>query len=447
MLCWLKPKTAVALATGPTARKTAVAVVDQGILSATNFFTGLMLARLCSKEEFGAYALAFSVMLAANGLQTALVTGPMTVLGAGREGDDWRGYATSMALAQLVLGGALAVLSAAVCGTLAALGALKGPLAGAFLAMSGALFFIQAREFCRRALYTRLRAWRVLLNDVCYSGLQIGGLLALWKLGGGSWGRGGHEATAGFLSGKSAFLCMGASVTAGSLLGLWQIRRSLTGGPTRRRGHLRETWNFAKWSLGSLAGSVLTIQATTWVIGGIAGIAAVGMVTAARLLVAPLQLIIFGGPNVLVPRAARAYGQGGREMLLTFVRRLAPVWLVIFVGYGVLVGMAPQFWLNLLFGGKYSGATFIVILWVAAYVAVGVGQLPAMVVSAMRRPDAAMIVGLVAGAASVLITAACTAWGGAEWAVAGRVVGATLATVSLVEWVRRNLLCSRASPQ
>ena len=60
-----------------------------------NFLTSLLLARLCAPKQFGAYVLASSALLAGSGLQGALVTGPMTVLGAGRDGQDWKSYATT----------------------------------------------------------------------------------------------------------------------------------------------------------------------------------------------------------------------------------------------------------------------------------------------------------------------------------------------------------------
>ncbi len=99
-------------ATGPTARKSLWALADQGAQSATNFLTSLLLAKLCAPKQFGVYVLASSALLAGSGLQGALLTGPMTVLGAGRDGDDWKRYATTLAIAQVFLGISMAVVAA-----------------------------------------------------------------------------------------------------------------------------------------------------------------------------------------------------------------------------------------------------------------------------------------------------------------------------------------------
>src|SRR5580692_2008359 len=49
-----------------------VSLADQAVASATNFVTGVIIARTCSKEELGLYMLGFSLILLMTDLQSSL---------------------------------------------------------------------------------------------------------------------------------------------------------------------------------------------------------------------------------------------------------------------------------------------------------------------------------------------------------------------------------------
>ena len=427
-------------ATGPTARKSLWAVADQGTQSATNFLTSLLLARLCAPKQFGAYVLASSALLAGSGLQGALVTGPMTVLGAGRDGQDWKSYATTLAMAQVLLGILMAAVAAAA--PVGWLG-LGDDLRPVLWAMSAALPFVQAREFCRQVLYTRLRAAEAFSNNLFYSVAQLGGVILLWKLGGQSASGAGEVLTAVWLSARNVFLVMAIVSLAGTVVGLWQIRRDLTPRIPGARRDLVKTWHFSRWKLGNQFGVLLAGQASLWAIGGLKGTAGVGMVEAARLVLAPLQILWLGVPKVLDPRAVRLYERQGAGHLRGFLKRLLPLWSAPFLAYGLIVLAAPEYWLDLLFGEKYEGAGAIVMLWVLVYVLLGLRVMPALVLNALKRPDVMLFVSIPVGVVTVLSTAGLTGWAGLDWAVGGRVMGDLLALIATGFWART--LLARAS--
>src|ERR1035438_208101 len=68
-----------ALAPETALHQSIVSLADQGVASATNFLTGIIIARACSKEELGLYMLGFSLVLLAGGLQTTLICTPYMV--------------------------------------------------------------------------------------------------------------------------------------------------------------------------------------------------------------------------------------------------------------------------------------------------------------------------------------------------------------------------------
>ena len=62
-----------------------LAVVDQGVVSATAFLSAVIVGRLTSVEEFGTYVLGISLTVIAQDVQAALVATPLMV-----RGPHWR---------------------------------------------------------------------------------------------------------------------------------------------------------------------------------------------------------------------------------------------------------------------------------------------------------------------------------------------------------------------
>ena len=56
------------------------AVIDQALLSATNFAVGLLLIRQTRDEDYGHYVLAFNLLLLVTSFLGSLIGGPLAVL-------------------------------------------------------------------------------------------------------------------------------------------------------------------------------------------------------------------------------------------------------------------------------------------------------------------------------------------------------------------------------
>src|ERR1700682_33424 len=63
-------------------RTSGLAILDQGLISGSNFLVGILLARWLSPAEYGAYAVAFSVLLLLLLVYQSAMLEPMTVFGA-----------------------------------------------------------------------------------------------------------------------------------------------------------------------------------------------------------------------------------------------------------------------------------------------------------------------------------------------------------------------------
>ncbi len=60
------------------------AILDQGMVSAVNFLTGILLARHLGVEEFGRFTLVWMLVLFMSSFQLALIVSPMLSIGPKR---------------------------------------------------------------------------------------------------------------------------------------------------------------------------------------------------------------------------------------------------------------------------------------------------------------------------------------------------------------------------
>ena len=67
-------------------------MVDQGLISGSNFLIGVLLARWLAPPQFGAYAVAFSLFLSVAMVHQALLLEPQRVFGPSLYQDKHREY-------------------------------------------------------------------------------------------------------------------------------------------------------------------------------------------------------------------------------------------------------------------------------------------------------------------------------------------------------------------
>lgn len=367
--------------TGPTARMGGWAVADQALVSGTNFLTGLLLARYTTKSEFGVYVLAYSAMIFMNELQGALITGPMMVLGAAREEEEFSLYATTLGVVQLAAGVALALIAFAAVGVMALIPSTEG-LRGAFLGIAAAVFFVQIQEFVRRVLFTRLRPAATLANDLIFRGLQLAGVAGLLVLG-----RRAGAGEAGWLGARNAFLVMAGAAALAGAFGVFQVREYLRMGLAGARGFLKENWRFGRWGLISSGVTVGYTQAMYVILGAFAGTEGVASLEGPRLVVAPCILVMIGWSNVVGPVAARKFALNGPRSMVRFLRGAAVPLLLLVGAILTVVLVFPTEALSLVLGRKFGAETPVLIIWAMTVLLMAFSTAIAGVFAASRRPE------------------------------------------------------------
>ena len=414
-----------------------MAIVDQSLLSATNFITSFLLARLCTEQEFGSFAIAFSLLLFTGGIQQALVIVPMSVLGASRSGDEFKAYVRGTACCQLLL--VLATATIAVMASLVFLASTGNTeLTEVLLAMSTVMLPVHAKEFLRRFFLTKLQVWKGLAIDVMSSALQLAGLIALWGFGSDGW----SPSNPGMLTAARTFWVVGLAALAALVLGLILSRGVVRLSVMDFRSALRENWSFGKWQLGQQMGIFGFNQANVLVVAAFLGRSGAAMLEAPRLLVAPLQILVMAATTILTPKASQAFVSGGIRKAMRVVLPAALFLEATTVAYLVVLLCCPWL-LEAIFGPKYAGASLILMLWATAYLFISPKIMMGSLLSSVRRPDLTMYSFLIAGAVMITLSASMVPILDVPGSLLARCVAEASACTLLALSVRRVVRASR----
>lgn len=335
------------------------AVIDQGLVSASNLLTIVLLARAVGPGELGRFVLVLAIGQLLVNVVGALVAQPLSVLGVAHDGDAFHDYVARSARLQLLLvAGTVTLLAAGAALTHAATGSHLAKLvllAAPFIAMW------QLQEFARRVLFAAERATAVLVNDLLAHGVRAGVLAALLLND--------------VLSVHTALVAGATTAAAGALLGMFQhagLRR-------RSSWDLRELWRthwtYGRWLVISDAMQVAAGRMYVFLTAALLATAATGKLAAVSQIANLHNVFMVALMSTLTPRFARVLATEGSDALLRQVRR----WLVVMVaGSAVLLlplVLLPQAALGLLYGSRYEDAGTLlqlqvgaVLLWVPVYV-------------------------------------------------------------------------------
>ena len=325
---------------------------DQALISATNFVTMVLLARVLDPHEFGSFTLAYTGLLFINSVQSALIVQPHTVLGATRNGSDFVRYTTATAWNQVIL----ALVTALVIGGVAVVAAGEGwQIAPILFAIALATAAWQLQEFVRRVLYTKAHADQAFRNDIVSYGGQVVAVVVLWR--------------AELLTPVTAVVALALTSALGFVFGVWQIRCYLTRSLSWpwRRETAAANWHFGKWLLGGNLAFWTSGQVYPLLAAGFINVTATGALRAIQTLMGPTNVLMSALDPLFGPKAAEKYASGGDPALRLFVRRIQGLMAITVGGYCVAVAIFAEPILRLVYGQQYSRYRWLLVLTALVY--------------------------------------------------------------------------------
>jgi O-antigen/teichoic acid export membrane protein len=374
----------------PWATKGGLAIVDYGLISGSNFLLGVLLARWLPPDQYGAYALAFSIFVLVAFLYQALLLEPLSVFSGTTYRDNIRGYL--LANVGIHWG-----ISFAVCFLLGATAVAariwwhSPVLAMAFAGMTIATPFILIHALGRRSFYLKLSPAPAAFGSIFYCVLVTAGVLLVYDRG--------------WLTSFTAYLVMGLAAFVSGMIMLFQLNAKLEPATTHLR--LAETsrkhWEYGKWALLTCVVGWIPNYVYIPLVSSFSGIAAGGELRALMNFAAPLLQTYAALSMLFLPYAARVQAEEGRRGASALTRKLA----LLFVGGGALYWAVliplrqPLF--HLVYAGKYMESSYLVpffaletMLWSAA-----LG--PAILLRAMESPRSLFFANGAASAIAIVL--------------------------------------------
>jgi O-antigen/teichoic acid export membrane protein len=215
---------------------------------------------------------------------------------SGTTGERWR-EATAAASATATMVGTVAGLGCVVLGLL-----LPPPIGPAFIALGILLPGLMLQDSVRFAFFATGRPRSALLNDVVWTVLLLLALVMVHNAG-------PHEDTIGVVLSLVAF---GGTASIAAMFGLYQLR--LLPRPSRVSGWLREHRQLSPRYLAENVSATGASQIRYSVLGGLAGLASVGYMRGAEILMGPFLVVLSGVSQVSVPEASRVLHRDPRRL-------------------------------------------------------------------------------------------------------------------------------------
>ena len=411
---------------GLGARQGMVSLVDQALVSGTNFFTSVIIGRICGADELGVYSLAFTILWMTLNVQMSLITLPYTIYGNRLEGRRRAEYAGAVLSHFLML-----AVAAVLCLALAAvvlLGIGPAGLAAVIAMLAGSIGFVLLREFARRLALAHLHTTTALWLDLGTSVVQIAGLLILAALG--------------TLSAVTAYVVIGLACAVAGLAWLACARGDFAVKRGRVFKELKRNWLFGRWVFAAAVTWSVHGYVVYWILAFALDTTATGVFAACMTLIMFANPVMMGIGNVLMPKSAQAAARGGSVGVRRIVVKATLVLGGAMAAYCLLIMLIGDPLMQLLYKEPvYAGHGHVLIVLALGKLIASLGSASDSGLWAIERPDMGFVANLLAACTTLSATACLlSGWGilGAAYALlAGDLVGAGGRCVAFF-WLSRN---------
>lgn len=365
------------------------ALIDQALVSGTNFVTAILLARFLGAEEFGRYVLAWFAVYLAQNVQAVLIRAPFMTLSV-----DWQEHdkpaAEGAIFTQQVF---LAIITAVVTFTALKLSGLLVPswrldtlaLPTACLAAA-----IQAPDFFRVYNFVRNHGWRSVTIDGLRCFLQLAFLLVLFTY------------TSDIGSVANAIWVMALANLIPLSLCLWwaaPVRFDRTVLATTTKRH----WRFSRWLLASTFAQWGRESLASVAVGHFLGLAEVGILRAAQQLVFAINVPLQALGNVIPVHASRAWAVGGVLGLKQFMTSFAVKFMLPMAALLLVIGLIGETLIAGVYGRSFAGYGYIVTLYAAVVVIYLVKDALVIAIRAMQKTNIEFYANILAAIVGALL--------------------------------------------
>lgn len=368
--------------------RSGMAVLDEGLFAGANFLVNILLARWLEPTQYGAFGVAYSILLLLASFHTAALTEPMLVFGAGKYRERFQEYLGILIYGHWGIAGAIAVVLALAALVFWWLGSKEMAQALTGLAIASPLILLL--WLVRRAFYVRVQPQWAATGGALYLLLMLIGMYGLDQKG--------------WLSTSSVLVVMGVSsllVSLGFLRFLQPQWHLASSNPTLRM-IFDDHWRYGRWAASSELLRALRSTIYYIVAAAILSLGSAAGLKAIQNLVMPVYHFFTALALLLVPRSAKRFTERGPAALTKDALSISIVLSLPTLAYWFLVVIVGPMIVNILYAGRYNEYTMLIPYLALAPVFTALGGGPHVVLRAAQRSDLVFVVYLFSACFSIL---------------------------------------------
>ena len=372
-----------------------LALLDQGLISGSNFVLGIALARWGGPESYGAYMVMFAAFLLIANVYQALVLEPANVLAFSLFSSNNSRYVRVLLRMHAVFSvcfimvGGTALLLAPYCGVQ---DTLVNALAGLLIATPCVLLFWMARCFA----YIEFSPEKALRGSFLYFCVLLAALFFAYLSAG--------------LTPLRVFVCSACAACAASLTLLLRYRHpeaSTEQTHSFRTVWLRH-WEYGRWGLGGVGMLWAQTNSISITSGYVLGLGGIGGLNALVGLGLPVGQVLSASTRIALPRIARIYANHGANATHRPVIRVAIALTVSTVLYWLAISAVSGPLFRFVYGMRFAQFAYLVPIISLNVIPWAVITACDIALNSIQQPQASFRLKAVMVAITVSVTTAAT---------------------------------------
>lgn len=414
------------------AKQIAFSIADQGLAVGGMFLVNIALARTQSKEQYGIFALSYSIFTFLQGLHNAAILEAYTVYGSGRHNKYFAAFADKFARVNFLLCVALTTVLALIWRALSwKWASLASPIT---LGLALACGFLLTAAFIRRTFYIRRRpdlAARFSLVFFLMCSLFLWLSIRL-------------EILSGFVAFAIAAL---AWIVAG-----FSLVKELPKGSESLRfvdvepAYWAQHWKYSRWVLATAFVFQFTWQGYYWLSAAFLSVKQVADLRAMYNLVTPVDQIFIAMSFLVLPRMSHRHATDQMNGLVPAWKAYVSGVTLITLGFAALVNLLGPRVMHVLYAGKFDDIAPLLGTLAFMPVVMGIGNTMNDALKSAEKPNLVFYAYLCSGSATFLVGIPLVIRFGLRGAVYGMLATAATYTLALGVGLIGNLRDRSARP-
>jgi len=417
-------------------RQAGYSIADQALAVGGMFLANVALARTQSKEEYGIFALSYSVFTFLAGLHNGAILETYTVYGSGRYNTRFSEYSRLLWRSNGWLGLALGATLILIWGALALTKpALASPT---ILGLALACGFLLTASFIRRTFYIRRRPDLAARFSLVFFAACV---VFLWL-----------AIRIRILSGFSVFAIAAiAWIVAGVSLSR-ELPGSVAAGLSFAHvepGYWSEHWKYSRWVLVTALVFQLTNQLYYWLSAGILSVKETGDLRAMYNLIGPVDQVLIAMSFMILPMMSRRAASRDMAGVLPLWKAYCAGALLLTGGFAACVNLFGKRVMHFLYAGKFDDVAPLLGMLALVPVLMAIGTTMNDALKSVEKPKLVFFAYVCSGSTTVFLGVPLVVHFGLRGVVYGLLLSAAAYAASLgacLLWIVSSKAAPRPAP-